>query len=165
MTTPNTSAPLQMAQFQQCTMAALTGRQTDELCGLFQVPVDQIRLVSHPLNNDRCVIKIQFLYGINVAAALALFFNRELYGVPKHEQARDLHIKQNAYAFVDLKASGEVLCLTVGEPVERFLAQLKARESDIHYVIENPQILFMLRRDLDYRTAHANVQRSFEPGP
>jgi hypothetical protein len=46
--------------------------------------------------------------------------------------------------------------------VANFLTLLKARENDIHYVIEHPQILFMLRREVDYRAARANLQRSFE---
>jgi hypothetical protein len=163
MNAPNSSSRLQMEQFQHSMNTVLTGSQAEELSGLFQVPLDQIQFARHPLNGDRNVLKITFLYGVNVAAALASFFNNEFYRIPRHERTRDLTFKQSAYAFVDTEQPGEVLCLTVAEPIASFLRRLKQHENDIRYVMQNPQILFMIRADVDYRTARTNLQRSSQP--
>jgi hypothetical protein len=163
MNSPNSSSRLQMEQFQRAPITVLTDSQADELSELFRVPLDQIQLVRHPLNSDRGLLKITFLYGVNVAAALASFFNNELYRIPQHEKIRDLTFKQSAYAFVDTEQPGEVLCLTVAEPIASFLQRLEREESDIRYVMQNPQIFFMIRADIDYRTARTNLQHGSQP--
>jgi hypothetical protein len=150
-----------MTQFQDWILPVLTEQQTGRLADLFQILPGQIQLVQHPLNNDRSLLKITFLYGINVAAALASFFNDEFYCIPDHERVHNLSFKENAYAFIDSKQKAEVLCLTVAEPIASLLERLDQHKNDLRYVMTHPQILFMMRPDLDFQTARANLQRSF----
>jgi hypothetical protein len=159
MSAAEPAQPLQMTQFVDRNNPQLTGQETGAIGRLFKVAPSQVRLLPHPQNDDRSALSIGFRHGINIAAALASYFNRELYQIPRHERVRDLAFKTNGYAYIDTHAPGEVLCLSIGEPVDTFLNRLKEREADIRYVMDNPQILFMMRPDIDYRTARLNLQR------
>jgi hypothetical protein len=144
-------------------MPSLTSQDLDDVAGLFLVAQDRIDVLPHPLDPSRTLIAIRFLRGINVAPALASYLNGEFYYVPKDIDDLRLPYRQNFYAFVDERQYGRTLCLTLLPDKAAFIVGLQKKTKDIHYVMDHPEILFMMRPDIDYLTARTNFQQGFRP--
>ena len=145
------------------TMPTLSSQDLQELARLFSVEKDRITVSPHPLEAELVVIAIRFIRGINVAPALASYFNHEFYKVPKGADNPQLLYRPNSYAYVDEQDYGRTLCLTASGDKANFIAGLLARSDDISYVISHPEILFMMHPDIDYVTARVNLRHGFRP--
>ena len=141
-------------------MDRLSNVEYSDLSRLFQVPRECISLKRHPLNSSDSFLEIEFLSGINLAPAIATYLNSEFY----KEQGTSLQYSVNSCAWCDDANGRQILCLSIPRNYrDNFVEALVAHADDIQYVMAHPEILFMIRPEVNYRTARANLQKGYRP--
>jgi hypothetical protein len=142
---------------------SLEDHEVGLLTAIFRVSESDLRIAPHPIDGELDAVSVKFRHGVNLPSALAAFFNSDFYDIPPDVEKLDLHYTPNCFAFVDPKDYGMSLFLSVPRDRRSFMERLKERASDIQYVTEHPEILFMMRPNPNYRQARHQLERGYLP--
>jgi hypothetical protein len=132
-----------------------------KLASLFAVELEQVQVTPHVLDDGLSLVRIRFLRGRRVAAAISSFLNHEFYHPPMGSDLDDLHYSPNTYSFLDETSGFAELCLTIDEQPDIFIDKLREKTADIRYVALHPQILVAMRSRGSYRNAKQSVEKDY----
>ncbi|WP_298242046.1 hypothetical protein [uncultured Bradyrhizobium sp.] len=149
---------------EQRASAPLDDREIHVLATTFGVAGSDLSVGPHPLDTNLDALAIKFRHGINLPSALAAFFNSDFYDVPAAIDRLDLHYTPNRFAYIDPDDFGLRLFLSVPrDDRAAMIGKITGRSEDIGYVIEHPEILFMMRPNPNYRKARRELEQGYLP--